>query len=193
MNYARVTPPSVKTNYIDIAGSNSSIDLTEAVGGLTYSDGKIEFKFTFKNREDMQAMMDDLHGRKFEAIILEREPEYYYSGRIEVKKQAQVRNTFELELMATVGPYKIEVQESEHNEDCSGKLHEIILSNSRMDVIPTITVQGNVYLETPDYKCVLKTGIYNIPEIVLHAGINRWKVSGNGSIRLNYHKGKLII
>ena len=28
MNYARILPPSVKENYVDIAGGNSSIDLT---------------------------------------------------------------------------------------------------------------------------------------------------------------------
>ena len=38
MNYARITPPAVKENYVDIAGGDSSIDLTEAVGGLVYGE-----------------------------------------------------------------------------------------------------------------------------------------------------------
>ena len=51
MNYARISPASVKENYVDIAGGDSSIDLTEAVGGVVYDDGEIEFKFTLKDSE----------------------------------------------------------------------------------------------------------------------------------------------
>ena len=41
MNYARITPPAVKENYVDIAGGDSDIDLTEAVGGVAFGDGRI--------------------------------------------------------------------------------------------------------------------------------------------------------
>ena len=62
MNYARITPPAVKENYVDIAGGNSSIDLTEAVGGVAFEDGDIDFKFTLFNEDSKERMKNDLHG-----------------------------------------------------------------------------------------------------------------------------------
>ncbi len=192
MNYARVTPPAVKTNYVDIAGGNSSIDLTEAVGGVAYQDGQVEFKFTFPDRGGLQAMKDDLHGRRFDSIVLEREPEYYYQGRVEAVKEERRGSLWELTLAATVFPYKIEVQETEHNEEVAGKRQELLLINAVMPVMPRIAVEGNVYVKFGAYQCVLKNGEYEIPEITLHKGLNRLQVSGNGRLRFRYHKGKLI-
>ena len=39
MNYARITPPAVKENYVDIPGGDSSLDLTETVGTLFIMTG----------------------------------------------------------------------------------------------------------------------------------------------------------
>ena len=43
MNYARITPSEPKTCYVDIAGGDSALDLTEALGGISYEDGAIAF------------------------------------------------------------------------------------------------------------------------------------------------------
>ena len=84
MNYARITPAAVKENYVDIAGGDSDIDLTEAVGGVVFEDGQIDFKFTFFDSQSKDRMKNDLHGRRMK-IILEREPEFYYEGRVKCK------------------------------------------------------------------------------------------------------------
>jgi hypothetical protein len=59
MNYARIIPPSVKENYVNIAGGDSAIDLTEAVGGVVYDDGEIDFKFTLKDFTLKEQMKND--------------------------------------------------------------------------------------------------------------------------------------
>ena len=190
MNYARITPPSVKENYVDIAGGNSSIDLTEAVGGVVFEDGKISFKFTLLDVESKERMKNDLHGKRLK-IVLEREPDFYYDGRLTFTSESQTGNLYELCMDARVSPYKMENQVTIHEEEVKAA-KEIIIFNERMPAMPLITVKGNVNVGFEGVRFALKTGIYEIPEITFHKGINRLKVSGNGGIRLEYRKGRLV-
>lgn len=190
MNYARITPPSIKENYVDIAGGDSSIDLTEAVGGVVFEDGKISFKFTLFDAESRDRMKNDLHGRRMK-IMLEREPDFYYEGRLSFTSEAVVGTLYELNLDARVKPYKMEKQTTIH-EEAVGKAKDIIIFNERMPVMPTITVRGNIKVSYEGSSYELKTGIYEIPEITFKDGLNRLSVSGDGSIRLEYRKGRLI-
>lgn len=190
MNYARIIPPSVKENYVDIAGGNSSIDLTEAVGGVAYSDGEIEFKFTLKDFDLKEQMKNDLHGKRMQ-IILEREPEFYYDGRVRCTKDEWNNGLYELHFTARVKPYKCEVIEKIHIEDVK-RPNEIILQNSRMPTIPKITVTGSIVLVYEGMRYNMDEGIYQIPEITLYEGRNIINVSGAGSIKFQYRRGKLI-
>ncbi len=190
MNYARVTPPSVKENYVDIAGGDSSIDLTEAVGGVVFEDGKVSFKFTLFDAESKERMKNDLHGKRLK-IMLEREPEFFYEGRVSVTSEAQAGNLYELCMEARVSPYKLENQMTVHTEAVRAA-KEIILPNERMPAMPMITVRGNVSVTFEGSRFALKTGVYEIPEITFKEGLNRLKVSGNGEIRLEYRKGRLV-
>ncbi|MBD5550483.1 MAG: hypothetical protein HDQ96_04805 [Lachnospiraceae bacterium] len=190
MNYARVTPPAIKENYVDIAGGNSSIDLTEAVGGVAFEDGKIDFKFTLFDTESKERMKNDLHGKRVD-IILEREPEFYHTGRISVASEKQAGSIWELCMNARVSPYKVEKHLTVHAEEVQ-TAKEIIICNERMPAMPKITVKGNIRISYEGIGFALETGIYEIPEITFRGGINRLKVSGNGNIRIEYRKGRLI-
>lgn len=192
MNYARITPPVQKTVYVDIAGGNSSIDLSEAVGGKVYNDATIEFMFTFFKREYMQQMKDNLHGKYFDKIVLEEDPHYRYKGRVAVTSEGRNGSVYELKATATVYPYKIELQESEHTEDATGKPHDIFLTNGAMPVSPRMTVNGSVLVQHETGQWVLQNGVYEVPEFLLYEGINRVTLSGNGFITFNYHKGAIV-
>lgn len=190
MNYARILPPSVKENYVDIAGGNSSIDLTEAVGGVVYEDGEIDFKFTLKDFDLKEQMKNDLHGKRMQ-IVLEREPEFYYDGRVKCSKDEWNKGLYELHFTARVKPYKCEVIEKIHIEDVK-KQTEIILQNTRMPTIPKITVTGSIVLVYEGRRYNLDEGVYQIPEITLYEGRNIFSVSGTGSIKFQYRRGKLV-
>ncbi|GFI18886.1 hypothetical protein IMSAGC009_04065 [Lachnospiraceae bacterium] len=190
MNYARITPPSVKENYVDIAGGDSSIDLTEAVGGVVFDDGKISFKFTLFSESDKDRMKNDLHGRKMK-IVLERDRNFYYEGRLSFTGEKQSGNLYELQAEARVSPYKLESQVTVHNEEIKSP-GKILLVNSRMPVMPTITVEGNISISYAGTSVLLKTGTYEIPEFTLQDGINSLEVSGKGHVRIVYRKGELV-
>ena len=190
MNYARITPPAIKENYVDIAGGNSSIDLTEAVGGVVFEDGRISFKFTLFSAESKEKLRNDLHGKKMK-IVLEREPEFYYEGRVSVTSETQIGRMYEVCIDARVKPYKMEEQVTVCDERVNGT-KDIVLFNDRMPAMPLIIVKGDVNISYDGISFLLKTGVYEIPEITFRDGINRLKVSGSGNIRLEYRKGRLI-
>lgn len=190
MNYARITTPTVKENYVDVPGGNSSLDLTEAVSGITLNDGQISFKFTFLHEESRSKMKNDLHGKRLK-IILEKEQEYYYEGRLSCKEGDYTGNIYELYIDARVMPYKQEVRITEHTEKVT-LAHDIILMNDRMPAMPTITVNGDISVVYNDISVRLSSGTYEIPEITLYEGMNRLHVSGNGSIKLEYRKGRIV-
>lgn len=189
MNYARITTPAVKENYVDIPGGNSSLDLTEAVSGVTFSDGQIAFKFTFSREDERSRMKNDLHGKRMK-IILEREPEYYYDGRLFCKEGEYAGNIFELYIDARIAPYKQERQMTIHKEEIvSAK--DIVLLNDRMPAMPSITVAGNIGISYNGCSFRFTDGTYVVPEITLLEGANRLHVSGRGSLQLQYRKGKI--
>lgn len=191
MNYARITPPAVKENYVDIAGGNSAIDLTEAVGGLVYGDGSIEFMFTLFSAEKKDRMKNHLHGKRME-IILEREQEFYYDGRVTCTKEERNGSLYELYFTARVRPYKYEKAESIHRETVTGAEREILLPNDTMPVMPKIVVEGSILLTFGDDRYRLERGEYQVPEITLQEGLNRIRLSGNGKIVFSYRKGRLV-
>lgn len=191
MNYARITPPAIKENYVDIAGGNSTIDLTEAVGGVVFNDGNIEFKFTLFFEEQKNRMKSQLHGRRVD-IILEKEPEYYYDGRLSFDNEQLNKTVYELYANAKVKPYKMERNLSVHVEKVTEREKDILLFNDRMPTMPVITIEGNVKLKYGQLIFDLTNGVYQIAEVTLYDGMNRLTVSGNGSIKLEYRKGMII-
>lgn len=190
MNYARITTPTVKENYVDVPGGNSSLDLTEAVSGVTFNDGQISFKFTFFDEEKRSMMKNDLHGKRLK-IILEREPEYYYDGRLLCRDGDYTGKIFELYIDARVAPYKQERQMTVHTENITSA-KEIILFNDRMPTMPAITVEGSIKVTYSNCSYLLVDGTYTIPEVTLLDGINILHVDGKGRLKLQYRKGKIV-
>lgn len=85
-------PPKPKTNYVDIPGMNSSLDLSEAVSGHpVYENRQGSFDFyadvQYKDKgswiELYSEIMGYLHGQRMEAY-LDDEPYYRYVGRFDV-------------------------------------------------------------------------------------------------------------
>lgn len=192
MNYARILPPSVKENYVDIAGGDSAIDLTEAVGGVVYDDGEIEFKFTLKDFTLKEQMKNDLHGKRMQ-IVLDREQDFYYDSRVRCTKDEWNKGLYELHFTARVKPYKYEVREYLHIETINSlKDKKIYIENKRMPVMPRITVTGNLYVIYEGMKYTFKDGVYQFPEFTFFEGRNSVSIHGNGTIKFEFRRGQLI-
>ena len=84
-----ITPPEVKTHYIDVPGADGSLDLTEALTGYpTYGDRKGAFAYQFYAPKSewfniYNDIVHDLNGKSAD-VILDEDSQYYYKGRLTV-------------------------------------------------------------------------------------------------------------
>lgn len=84
-----VEPPEVYTNYVDLPGCHGKLDLSEYLtGGPVYKNRAGSFEFYPANGYGFWAERDNqiknfLHGKKMK-MVLDDEPEYFYTGRFKV-------------------------------------------------------------------------------------------------------------
>lgn len=104
-------PPESQTYFIDIPGSNGTLDLSEALTGYpTYKNRTGSFEFIILNdyqpwHELYSTMANYLHNRKLKAI-LEDDPEYFYEGRFFVTKWKSDHPRSKITVEYNVLPYK---------------------------------------------------------------------------------------
>lgn len=113
-----VAPPELKSNEVDIPGSDGSIDLTESPQGYpTYQNRTGSWEFIVMNdycqpvtthEEWFTAysnVMNYLHGRKFR-VILEDDLSYFYEGRLTVSDYASEEKYSKITIDYNLLPYK---------------------------------------------------------------------------------------
>ena len=108
---AVISPPIPKTNIIDIPGSDNVIDLTESLTGqVHYERRKITGVFVISGDPEKQNnvytdVLNHLQGQRMK-IVLDNDPEYYYTGRVQVKKWEPGQFYAKITIEADVDPYK---------------------------------------------------------------------------------------
>lgn len=113
-----ISPPDLKKVYIDIPGSNGSIDLSEVVSGCpVYNnrEGEIDFIVLNENYSGFSSydtwikryteILNFLHGRDIE-MILEDDPDYYYRGRFLINEWVSSKDYSSITLSYMLDPFK---------------------------------------------------------------------------------------
>lgn len=108
-----ISPPEPKLKLVEVPGSNTVIDLTEALTGeVAYSQREVKCEFlTMESRERWAKIRTDImnaiHGKRLK-IVLDNDPDYYYIGRITVGEMQNDKGAMTLPITAMVEPYKYE-------------------------------------------------------------------------------------
>lgn len=106
-----VARPTTNYKYIDIPGTDGSLDITDyLVGRPTYSDCSGSFEFYVENDYgDWAARKSELstflNGRRMK-MILEDDPDYYYMGRFTLNQWKAGANFSSVTIDYRVEPYK---------------------------------------------------------------------------------------
>lgn len=123
-----VNPPGLKTNIVDIPGSNGSIDLSEVLTGFPlYSDRSGQFEFMVDTDRCSERygknswiilytkILNYLHGQKI-MMWLTDEPDFYYTGRIVVNEWRSEQQSYsKIIFNYQLEPFKYENTDSEDN------------------------------------------------------------------------------
>lgn len=193
-----VTPPAEpKTNFIDIPGGDGSLDFSEAGGGMKYHDRELTFTFTVEPSETMTfdekqtQVSNALNGRRFDKITLDKDSDYYFSGRCMVNQHLADKNLNQIVVKAKVKPFKFRQSKTVFSFNLTSERKTVVLQNGRKPAVPTITCEGNSTVVFGGIAYTLEPGTYKILDICLVEGNNTFGLSGNGVIKFEYQEGDL--
>ena len=184
-----ISTPSPKTETIDIPGGDGVLDLTEFFGETKYNNRNLSFEFSsiiprsfFMSQ--FSHIQDALHGQKMR-IVLDDDPEWYYTGRISVSEWKAEKAVGKLTIDCDCEPYKTKLFETIVTEAVNGP-KTVILTNSRKIVVPTITITGEVDLTFGTNFYSLSEGRYDLPAVRLVNGENTILLDGAGTATFSY-------
>lgn len=210
-----VQPPDVRETYIDIAGMDGELDLTEALTGYpSYENRDGKFEFTVMNRSTWDyvysRLMNEIHGRKM-YVILDEDSNWYYTGRLKVNSFKSNKNTATIVVDGEFEPYKIAVDaistrwkwdpfnfETDYARDyvdlnvpLNGATYTII--GSKMPVRPKFKASANDMTVTINGTTFNLSTSYSTPENFpqLRDQAYTMTFSGNGTVSVRFDIGSL--
>lgn len=198
---SKIPPAIPKTNYIELAGGDSVLDLTEAHGEVKFNDRDCEFTFTMNpsgglKDEDFEAKKTEvsnaLNGKRFNKITLDKDSDYYYTGRVTVNDYLSDRRLRQIVVTAKVKPYKYKQKETIVEVALTEEEQTVILKNSRKTVIPSFTcTDDNTQIVYGPFETVMNAGTHSYLDIQFKEGENVLKVSGSGTLTIKYQEADL--
>jgi len=187
--------PEPQTNFVEIPGRDGALDLSEAFGTVRYADRIIPLMLYAHAPFDalISVFAADVHGRRMN-VIFDRDPTFYYDARVTLEDVERHAGYCELSLECRARPYKLEHFETIITVLPSGSA-TVTLTNTRMLVVPTITVSAEMTLTftllAKDYTVNLAAGTHIIPSLLLMEGETEIGITGTGRITFTYRKGAL--
>lgn len=193
--------PEVDTNYLKISGRDGMLDLTEANGGVKYSNRTLTFTFDiFQNPNewtDIKSNIDNfLHGKKHK-IILDTDNKYYYFGRCKISSFTHETTVAHMSIECNCEPYKYKLIPTKKKFDFSfdTKSKKISIYNEMRKVVPKITSNKDIQIEFGGQLYELKNGENIILDIELQRGENIFNVISDGispfTVIFEYQEAKL--
>ena len=205
--------PKIKETVVDIPGADNEIDLTEALtGDVKYKTRDIKLVFyTVKKKKNWRSFISEianyLHGKRLN-IIFDDDPSYFYVGRCQIDPLKLDEKVGKITIDVKAEAYKYSITSTTddwpwdtfnfengiieyYSELIVNGVLELNLYNSRMRVIPTITVSNDMTIEFENETYELVEGINRLLDIELKEGDNLVKITGNGTVTIDYRRGCL--
>lgn len=212
-----ISPPSPKTLYIDIPGSDGVLDLTESLTGeVKFENRTITCEFNVIDSRKRWSniyseILDYLHGQRIK-IILDEDPTYYYVGRFQVNEWKSDKVTSLITIEGNVEPYKLEICSSlddwewdsfnfetgiirQWKDLTVGDSLTITVVGTRKTVVPSFIVQSNdgsgmtVTFDGRTYN--LSDGVNRVVNINIKQETQTLVFTGNGTVSIDYRGGRL--
>lgn len=202
LSKVEITPAIPKEEYIDLAGGNGSLDLSEVHGEVKFKDREgCKFTFTMNPANDLSdsafeekktEVSNALNGKKFERITLDKDSGFYYQGRCKVDQYLSNKRIRQIVVTARVKPYKLKQNKTVAIYALSSTEQTVNIKNGRKTVVPLITCTAdNTRISFGSLTTTLSAGTHEILDFQLKHGDNIFKVSGSGTIKFEYQEGEL--
>lgn len=198
---AVISPPEVRTNYVDIPGRDGQLDLSTALDGeIHYQNRTISLTFVSTSAlsgmswpEFFSSMASLLHGQKA-ILAFDGDDGWYYSGRGAISSYEMDGTRWTLKVDFSCDPWRYKEEQTEVSASLTEEDTEISLSCDRMPVVPTITVDAETVLTWGADSYTVDAGSHRLPGIRLTEGTHTLKArttAGTGTITITYQEGSL--
>ena len=190
-----IKSPLPKKKTVDVEGADGELDFTESFGDVKFNNRQLSFKFHKANIVPdgflalYSVVQNALHGKKMQ-VILDDDPAHYYFGRVTINEWKSDKRLGIIVIDVDAEPYKLKVAETVVTRAVTDSA-EIILTNSRKPVVPTITTDAAMTIAFGGYTAAVQAGTFRLPELQLRAGQNTVTVTGTGNITFSYREGSL--
>ena len=202
LSKCEIPPATPKTTFVDLAGGDGSLDMTEAHGEVKFNDRDgCKFTFTMNPSDDLSdesfeqkktEVSNALNGKYFEKITLGKDAAYYYTGRCAVDDYLSDKRLRQIIVTARVKPYKLKQDKTIVTHELTAEEQTVIIKNGRKSVVPEITcTDNNVSLKFGEFETTLSAGTHTILDVHFKEGENTLILSGSGAITFTYQEGEL--
>ena len=207
-----VAPPKVREVYVEVAGADGSLDLTEAlVGRPNFDSRESKFEFTVMNRERWDSvytsLMNSIHGRDMH-VVLDDDPYWYYDGRVQVDAFSTNKHTATIVVTGFFDPYKKSLVGNSlmwlwdtfnFETDVARDYAELVVDGtltttivgSKMPVTPVIEVSSNMTLLFNGTTYQLTAGRNRIAGMTLVDQEYQMTFTGDGTVSVEFEIGSL--
>lgn len=191
-----VQSPSVKTKYVNIEGSNGSLDLTEVFGKTFYKDRTIKLVFSLIEDEipfweRFSKIQNKLHGKFFD-ISFSDDDLWYYQGRVSLDKWSSSKVYGKITMTITSRPYKLCKELTKKSFSINGTTSIVLWNNYSMEVVPTFISSSNMHIVGANGTLDTSEGVEcKLNSITLKEGDNLLTVTGTGELKIIYQEGSL--
>lgn len=212
-----ISPPTPKTIYVNIPGSDGVIDLTESLtGDVKFNNRTITCEFVVLDARNKWSniyseILDYLHGQQMK-VRLDEDPTYYYIGRLQVNEWKSDKVTSTIVIEGNVEPYKMEMFSSLEDWEWDSFNFETGIIRDykeiRVNESLTFTIEGRRKSVVPSFTVVSDDGsglqvrfngtTYDLPDgtsrvlnVVIKNGTNTLYFTGNGTVSIDYRGGRL--
>ena len=148
-------------------------------------------------REDrISGMVNALHGRRIEPIVLPDDPGHFIVGRLTVKRLYNDLAHGSVEVSGTCEPWRYAVDETVVELTATTTEQTATLWNSgTMPVLPVLMVTAGsgetLQLTYNGARLSLSVGTYEWPELLLTSGSHDITYSGAGTLKITYREAVL--
>lgn len=205
-------PPAVKTQYIDVTGSDGMLDYTQALtGSVKYENrvGTIEFVVLTPNlyATVYSQLMAFFHG-KLMRVILDDDDDYFYQGRFSVNSWKSKEGASTISIDYNLEPYKYFIDTTASHDwlwddlfdnviyygtfTVNGSKARNLINPSSAAITPKFICSGVMSVLFNGITYVLSVGETTAPGFSLTPGNNTMTFSGNGNVLVDYAIGAIL-
>ena len=195
-----VQPAEPKLNLVNIPGADGTKDASELPGGrLTYKDRKVTWTFALYPGDSWDAkhrqVSNALNGKRCK-ITLDTNPDYYFLGRLTVKKYNVNKVLRQITVESTCTPWIWKQQPTSVTAKlaASNVFTALTLRNERKPVVPTIETTAAATIRWNGTEVAISAGSYTSLDIELQEGDNVLEVKTSASactVKITYQEGSL--